>query len=211
MSDIETLRVFSTRSEADIAVARLAADGIVSAVRVDDEGGLNPGFYRSYGVRVVVASTDLEDAFESLGIERLALPEEVADAMFKHSGWAYPNEACGLVAFDDFGDARGVLCLTNADQSPDRFTIAPTEHHGALRFAESMGWTIGGVFHSHPRSEAIPSPLDIAGGADPDWVHLIVGPVSGPKRLLRAYRIVDGVASEVSVSVVAYTPPDGAI
>jgi proteasome lid subunit RPN8/RPN11 len=211
VSEIETVRVFVTRSEADIAVARLAADGIVAAVRVDDEGGLNPGFYNSYGVRVVVGGADVEDAFESLGIERLVLRDQIADAMFKQSGWAYPNEACGLVSFDEAGTARAVLCLTNADDSPDRFTIDPAEHHGAFRFAERMGWTIGGVFHSHPQGDAIPSPSDIAGGADPDWVHLIVGPVAGPKPLLRAYRIRAGAVSEVSVSVVAYTPVDGAI
>lgn len=210
MSDIATVHVYATRAEADIAVARLAADGIASAVRADDEGGLNPGFYSSYGVRVVVGSADVNDAYESLGIERLVLADQIADAMFKHSGWAFPNEACGLVAFD--GDvAAAALCLTNADKSPDRFTIDPAEHYGAFRFAERMGWTIGGLFHSHPRSDAIPSSSDLSGGADPDWLHLIVGPVAGPRPLLRAYRIESGVVSEVSVSVVAYTPGDGAI
>jgi proteasome lid subunit RPN8/RPN11 len=210
VSDLATVRVYATRSEADIAVARLAADSIVSAVRVDDEGGLNPGFFNSYGVRVVVGHADLNDAYQSLGIERLLLADQIADAMFKHSGWAFPNEACGLVAFD--GDvATAAMCLTNADNSPDRFTIDPAEHYGAFRFAERMGWTIGGVFHSHPRSDAIPSPSDMSGGADPDWLHLIVGPVAGPRPLLRAYRIESGVVSEVSVSVGAYTPTDGAI
>ncbi len=210
MSDIATVQIYPTRSEAEIAVARLTADGIISAVRVDDEGGLNPGFYNSYGVRVVVGSADIDDAYESLGVERLVLAEQIADAMFKHSGWAFPNEACGLVAFDRDA-AAAVLCLTNADSSPDRFTIDPAEHHGAFRFAERMGWTIGGVFHSHPRTDAIPSSSDISGGADPDWIHLIVGPVSGPRPLLRAYRIEAGAVSEVSVSVVPYTPADGAI
>ncbi|MDA2978962.1 MAG: M67 family metallopeptidase [Actinomycetota bacterium] len=197
----ETVQVYPFRAEADIAVARLAADGIRSIVHQDDEGGLNPGFFARYGVRVEVDRSDLEDAFESLGIERVRVPGEIARAMFFHSGWAYPEEACGLVAFDAHGGPAFAFCLTNLDKSEHRFTIGPEEHHGAMRFAESLGLSIGAVFHSHVKSEAVPSASDLSGGADPDWIHFIVGPVSGRRPLLRGFRIEHGFAIELSVSV----------
>lgn len=201
MNPETTVAVYDVRSDGDIAVARLAADGIVARLSADDEGGLNPGFFAHYGVRVIVRQNDLEDAYQSLGIECVTVPAQIADAMFKHAGWAYPDEACGLVAFDGTGNLMIAFCLTNADHAGSRFTIAPEEHFGANRMSERFGYIIGAVFHSHPRSEAYPSEADIAGGADPAWLHFIVGPVSGQLPLLRAYRIEDGDVTEVKVTV----------
>lgn len=198
-----TVRVYPVRSDADIAVARLAADGIEASVHQDDEGGLNPGFFKRYGVRVEVSVEDLEDAFESLGIERIHVPGQIADAMFRHAGWALPNEACGLIAVDDDGRLAFAMCLTNVDLSPRRFTVDPTEHFGAIRFCESIGLRIGAVFHSHVKTEAVPSATDVEADLDEDWLHFIVGPVVGQRPLLRAFRITRGEVEEASVVVQA--------
>lgn len=201
MNTDQTVEVYELRAEGEIAVQRLAADGIDARISDDSEGGLNPGFFARYGVRVIVRADDLDDAFVSLGIERVFVPAQVADAMFKHAGWAYPNETCGLIGVDDAGRPVLAMCLLNADAAPDRFTISPEEHFGANRFAERRGLTVGGVFHSHPSSDAYPSQSDINGGADSEWLHFIVGPVSGPKPVLRCFRIRDRFVTEVRVTV----------
>jgi [CysO sulfur-carrier protein]-S-L-cysteine hydrolase len=198
-----TVRVYPVRSDADIAVARLAADGIHASVHQDDEGGLNPGFFKRYGVRVEVSTDDLEDAYQSLGVERVHVPGPVAEAMFRHAGWALPNEACGLIAVDNEGRPAFAMCLTNIDLSPRRFTIDPVEHFGAIRFCESIGLRVGAVFHSHVKTEAVPSATDVEAGLEEDWLHFIVGPVVGQRPLLRAFRITDGVVEEASVVVQA--------
>jgi len=196
-----TVSVFPVRSDAEIASARLAADGIRSIVVADDEGGLNPGFFRTYGVRLVVDAGDVDDACTSLAIERLMIREPLALAIAAHASTSLPNEACGFMLFD--GDVPVFVCpLTNVAASDHRFTIDPHEHHGAWLFALSRGWTIGGVFHSHPRTEAFPSPSDISGGADPDWIHVILGPVVRARPALRAFRLAGGAVSELSVSVI---------
>jgi Zn-dependent membrane protease YugP len=64
---LETVAVYGLRHEAEVARALLDAAGIESVVVTDDEGGLNPGFFAHYGVRVVVRAVDLEDARELLG------------------------------------------------------------------------------------------------------------------------------------------------
>ena len=196
-----TVQVYPYRSDAEIAVARLAADGIRSAIRADNEGGLSPGFFTRFGVRVEVDHNDLEDAYESLGVERVTLPRAIAEAMFAHAVWAYPKEACGLIAMNADGEAKMVFCLTNTDASEHRFTIDPAEHYGCVSHAERSGWHIGGIFHSHTRSEAYPSESDIGGGGDPDWLHVIVGPVVGPNPVVRAFRFDEGAVSEASVTV----------
>ena len=196
-----TVAVYPVRSDGEIAMARLASDGIVGRLAADDEGGLNPGFFAQYGVRLIVRPEDIDDAYESLGIERVVVPAQVSDAMFKHSGWAYPEEACGLLAFDEGGKPVLTICLTNADHAAERFTIAPEEQFGAIKLSERLGYSIGGIFHSHPHSDAYPSQLDIGGGADSDWLYFIVGPVTGQRPLLRAFRIDAGDVAEVKVTV----------
>lgn len=195
-----TVHTYPVRSDAEIARIRLEADGIRSFVAADDEGGLNPGFFRDYGVRLVVDTADLDAARTSLGIEHLVVPRPVAHAMERHAVWAFPREACGLVLFDDANPVFA-CCLSNTDASERRFTIDPAEHHGVLGFAERRGWRIGGVFHSHPRSAAYPSSSDIAGGGDPDWIHFVLGPVAGAGGELRAYRFDRDLVDEVSLEV----------
>lgn len=201
MTAEKTVAVYDVRSDGEIARARLAADGIDSRLSVDNEGGLSPGFFAVYGIRLIVHPDDLDDAYQSLGIERVLVPSQVADAMFTHAGWAYPEEACGLVAFDGEGGPALALCLSNADHAEDRFTISPDEQFGAIRLSESLGHSIGAIFHSHPHSDAYPSGLDIGGGADRDWLHFIVGPVVGQRALLRAYRINGSEVAEVQVTI----------
>ncbi|MEN8040030.1 MAG: M67 family metallopeptidase [Actinomycetota bacterium] len=200
MNTEATAAVYEIRSDAEIARARLAADGIEAWLSVDDEGGLNPGFYARYGIRLVVRPEDLDDAYESLGIEHLEVPAQVADAMFKHAGWAYPEEACGVVVFNDSQPVL-TICLSNADASAERFTISPAEQFAANRFAEQRDERVGAIFHSHPMSDAYPSQWDVEGGADPEWIHFIIGPVSGPRPYLRAFRIVGGDVTEVKITV----------
>lgn len=127
----------------------------------------------------------------------LHLPDRLRAEMIDHCLAEAPNEGCGLIAVS--GDLIvQVYRTTNADRSPNGFTIPPEEHFEALSDAESRGWEIGGVFHSHPNGSARPSPLDVSGALDPEWLYLVVG-LSG-KPQIRAWRIRDDQISEVSLS-----------
>jgi proteasome lid subunit RPN8/RPN11 len=90
--------------------------------------------------------------------------------------------------------------VANVERSPVRYTVDPDGHFAALRAAEESGWSLGGAYHSHPRSAAVPSRSDVAGALDPQWLHLIVG-LAGPEPELRAWRIVAGDAVEVPVVI----------
>jgi proteasome lid subunit RPN8/RPN11 len=127
------------------------------------------------------------------------LPSEIRTAIESHARSDFPNEACGLLATDGAGRIRMAYPLTNADRSAHRFRIDPDEHWGALRHAERNGWSIGGAFHSHPASDPVPSPTDVAGALDPDWIHVIVGPMDSGTPSIAAYRIVDGTTTAVSI------------
>lgn len=128
------------------------------------------------------------------------LPGQIREAIVAHARWAYPYEACGLLALDVDDGLRMAYCLTNIEASSHRFTVDPTEHFGAMRHAEANGWRIAGSFHSHPHSAAEPSRADIDGALDSTWLYVIAGPV-GDEVPVRAYRIEAAGAAEIPLDV----------
>jgi [CysO sulfur-carrier protein]-S-L-cysteine hydrolase len=129
----------------------------------------------------------------------MRLPPEIRSAMISHAVAARPLEACGLLAVDSDGRMRRAYCLDNVDESEVSFTVDPDGHFAALTDAESRGWSIGGVFHSHPRGPASPSPTDLGAGIDPQWVHVIIGLADPADPQVRAWRIEDGTAAELDL------------
>ena len=131
-------------------------------------------------------------------MEKVGINVEMRDAMVAHAGFCFPEEACGLIAVDADNLPRMVYTTTNVDRSRVKFTVSPKEHYGAIRHAESRGWTIGGSFHSHPDSSAFPSARDIDGALDPDWLYVIVGLGDGAPEV-RGFRIRDYQVVEVAL------------
>lgn len=128
--------------------------------------------------------------------ESLNLPDHLREQILGHCVGALPDEGCGLYAIS--GDLiTEVYPTDNADKSPTGYTIPHSEHFNALIRAESRGWRLGGSFHSHPGSEALPSERDLEGALDPEWVYLIVGFKGSPA--LRAWEIRDGAPAEVAL------------
>lgn len=191
-----TVETFLHRDEAEIAKAHLAAEGVEAMVIADDEGGLSPGFFAEFRVRLVTTVASRAVAWEVLGVAGGVLPTGIMEAIVAHTSWCAPEEACGLLALDGDHTVRMAYALTNVERSPYRFTVAPAEHFGAMQHAERHGWHIGGSFHSHPSAPPVPSERDIAGALDPDWLYVIAGPAPDP--VLRTYRIVGGQYAALS-------------
>ena len=133
----------------------------------------------------------------------MEMPAEIRRAMVAHAEFCLPDEACGLLAADSSGRLCMAYCLSNAAPSPTAFTLDPGEHFRALRHAESRGWRLAGVFHSHPGGAARPSPTDVAQALDPDWLYVVVGleAPSGPE--VRAFRIRGGGVEEEALAEAA--------
>ena len=116
--------------------------------------------------------------------------------MVQHARFCRPHEACGLLGVDDEGSIVFVYALTNREASATRYRVDPAEHFHAIQHADAMGWTIGGVFHSHPAGPPVPSPIDVAEALDPTWHYFVV---SGDE--VKAWEIAGGSATEVDIEV----------
>jgi proteasome lid subunit RPN8/RPN11 len=131
------------------------------------------------------------------------LPAEIRRAMVVHAESCLPDEACGLLAADAAGRLRTAYCLSNATPSPSAYTLDPGEHFRALRSAEAQGWHLAGVFHSHPRGPAVPSPTDAAQAFEPEWLYVVVSlePPGAPE--VRGFWIRGGLVTEEPLLVVS--------
>jgi proteasome lid subunit RPN8/RPN11 len=133
------------------------------------------------------------------GAEVIRLADGVRESMVGHVVAARPEEGCGLLAVDAIGDVVRAYCLDNVDRSQRAFTIDPDGHFAAVVDAEARGWSIGGVFHSHPHGVGAPSPVDLTSPVDPTWIHIVIGLADPTRPEVRAWRIEDGGAREVVV------------
>lgn len=113
------------------------------------------------------------------------LPEELRQQILDHCLAALPNEGCGMLAMDGDRVVR-VYPTGNDDASPVSYTIPPQEHFDALTDAESHGWRLGGVFHSHPHGPARMSGTDLARAIEPGWIYLVID-LGGEKPVVTAW------------------------
>jgi len=200
-SESVALGSFLYRGEAEVARARLDSHGIPAYVRADDEGGLNPGFFRDYRVVLVVPADRAAEALTILGAMAggdLEMPAQVVGAMMQHSRWAVPHEACGLLAGSD-AQIRMVFCLSNRDASATSYTIDPGEYFGAIRYAGRFGCEIVGAWHSHPDGLAELSPTDIASSPGGRWVTAVVGLGEPAGSSVRAFRTDGNLVVQVPI------------
>jgi proteasome lid subunit RPN8/RPN11 len=135
----------------------------------------------------------------------LTLPGAVAEMVLAHARAELPNEACGLLS----GSAADGLVTTfhparNVEASPLRYNVHPEDLVRITFVIDDAGEDLVGIFHSHTRSPAIPSPTDRRAAMYPDAVYLLASlavPDAPPDVALRAWRIRGGEASEVALAL----------
>src|SRR5918998_4208961 len=110
-----------------------------------------------------------------------------------------PNECCGMIATRD-GVAVALHPARNAAASPLRYEIDGMEQYRIQTAIEDAGLELGAIYHSHTRSDPLPSQTDINLAFYPEALYVIVG-VAGDEVDVRAWTIVDGKVSEAALEV----------
>lgn len=115
-----------------------------------------------------------------------------------HACNSLPNESCAVL----YGQCKGesividnVFLAQNADSSPTSFSIAPPQLLEAYGLADKNDMDIVAIFHSHPKSAAVPSEKDRTFMETNPVVWIIY---SGLDSAFRAFVLESGIV-EVSI------------
>ena len=117
------------------------------------------------------------------------------DELIAHARADAPNECCGMIASRD-GEAVAVHRARNLAASPLRYEVHPQDLHRILDAIDGDGLELGAIYHSHTRSDPVPSQTDLnlARWGDsgepkfPGTLYIIVG-VKGEEDDVRAWEI----------------------
>jgi proteasome lid subunit RPN8/RPN11 len=120
------------------------------------------------------------------------------EAIVSHARDEAPLESCGLLIGAP-GVVEEALRTRNARRSATAFLVEPADHFAAIRRVRAESRTILGAYHSHPRSPAVPSPVDLREAHDPEFIYVIVSLVDPHTPDVRAYHLDRGEFVEVLV------------
>ncbi len=129
----------------------------------------------------------------------MRIARELFEEMVAHAREDAPNECCGMVATRD-GEAVKVYRAINAAASPLRYEIDGAEQYRIQMEIDDQDLELGAIYHSHTRSEPVPSQTDINLAFYPDAVYVIVGLADGDADV-RAFTIRDGQVGEAELEV----------
>jgi proteasome lid subunit RPN8/RPN11 len=129
----------------------------------------------------------------------MRLVRELYDEMVEHARAEAPNECCGMIASRN-GEAVRVYQAVNAAASPLRYEIDGPEQYRIQMDIDDAGLDLGAIYHSHTRSEPVPSQTDINLAFYPDALYVIIG-LAGERPDVRAFTIRDGEVAEAELVV----------
>jgi proteasome lid subunit RPN8/RPN11 len=135
----------------------------------------------------------------------LTISATLADELLAHARAEVPNEACGVLAGSlATRTATAYHPARNADASPYVYTVHPDDLVRIVMGLDDRGEDLVAIFHSHTHTPAEPSPTDRRQATYPDSVYLLASladPVATAMQALRAWRIREGVATEVALRI----------
>ena len=119
--------------------------------------------------------------------EPLQIPAAIRDAMVDHCLREVPLEACGILG----GVGRRVASffpLQNELHDEARYRADPRELIAAVQALRGRGEEILALYHSHPKTDAIPSKTDLRENYYGDVPRIIVS-LAGAEPVVRIWRL----------------------
>ncbi len=162
----------------------------------------------------------------------LVIRRDLVDEIVAHAREEHPHEACGLIAGAEGAERpERVIRMVNAakaDEERERahrevllgehgeyrgearssttyYTFDPAQYLRVQRELDGRDeWAVVN-YHSHTRSAAYPSVVDVelaSGPLSDPRIHYVIVSTRSEAEELRSYRIVDGVVAEEDITVV---------
>ena len=132
----------------------------------------------------------------------IRIRKQILEAMMAHAGADQTKECCGLLAGKNQTITK-IFSAQNIAPSPaTSYEIAPPELFRFMREMRDTQRDFLGIYHSHPTTDNAPSPTDVARAYYPDVAYFILSPLATAPNPVRAFRIRDAHASEVSIEII---------
>jgi proteasome lid subunit RPN8/RPN11 len=120
--------------------------------------------------------------------------------LIKAAESAMPNEACGLLAGQG-SEITKFYEMTNADASPEHFTMLPKEQFAAVKDMRTNGTEILAIWHSHPETPPRMSEEDIKLAYAPGAVHIILSLAESNKHEAKGYQVNNGISEAIDIII----------
>ncbi len=131
---------------------------------------------------------------------RLEISQSDYMSMLSAAQKAAPFEACGLLAGQN-GKVFKFYELTNADASPEHFSMIPAEQFAALKDMRANRIEMLAAWHSHPATPARMSAEDLRLAYAPSLIHVILSLAIPDKPQIRAFTVEEGSAREIDLTI----------
>ena len=120
------------------------------------------------------------------------LPAAMREEIIAHARTEAPRECCGVILSKD-GELIELRRLTNF------YEPESGELYRLVVETDESGTEIAAIYHSHPVSRAYPSARDVEHAGWPESVYLICSLEHPDTPVIRAFRIVDGAITELTL------------
>ena len=129
-----------------------------------------------------------------------SITREAVERIYAQTRAEAPREACGMLGGSGL-HATIAYPTKNADTSNITYSIDPQEAFSVIKQmrADAVDFIAG--YHSHPETEAFPSPTDKGKAGDSELVYVIVSLRRPDQPELRAYLIDGGEVEELDVQI----------
>ena len=132
--------------------------------------------------------------------DTFTISQHLIDQIVAHAREEAPHECCGMLGGSD-STARRVYRTGNPDASALTYTIDPKEAFAIIRRMRDDGVDFIGCYHSHPATEAYPSPTDKSKAGDSELIYVIVSLREPSAPIARAYKINGDLVTELSIQI----------
>lgn len=118
----------------------------------------------------------------------LYLPRPLINKVLAHAQQNPEIEVCGLIGSDPASEQKEYYPISNVSKNPGcRFLMDAPQQISAMKNMRDKQQQLFAIVHSHPDSDAIPSPLDIEQSSYKDVFYLIISLNTKGVLEIRAY------------------------
>lgn len=125
----------------------------------------------------------------------IRIPKAIISDMLQHAYEQSPKECCGVLMRPTSSPGRVIEIRRTRNTHPDsttRYTMDAKELSSIMRYAAESGYEILGFYHSHPRTMAQLSDVDLDEALNSDWskeIYVVISLAEMTRPVVRAFSV----------------------